>query len=76
LDYLSFDFNLNNNNRKNFKQLSLSLTAQNLFTLSSYSGIDPEVRFSQFGDPLRPGYDNRGTYFQHRSFILGLRTAL
>ena len=76
LDYLSFDFNLNNNNRKNFKQLSLSLTAQNLFTLSSYSGIDPEVRFSQFGDPLRPGYDNRGTYFQHRSFILGLKTAL
>lgn len=76
LDYLSFEFNLNNNNRKNFKQLSLTLTAQNLFTLSSYSGIDPEVRFSQFGDPLRPGYDNRSTYYQHRSFVLGLKTAL
>ena len=50
------------------KNLRLSLTANNLFILTKYTGIDPEV--SQSG--LVFGIDARNYYPKTRSVALGL----
>jgi iron complex outermembrane receptor protein len=62
----------------NLSSLRFYLAAQNLFTLTNYTGIDPEVRVndSENGDSfttsLSPGIERRNTYFQSRSFTLGV----
>lgn len=60
------------------------LSGQNLFTITGYEGVDPEVRFSDPGqagngdfntstpDPLAPGIDRRNTWFTTSTFTLGL----
>ena len=54
-----------------FRQLRLFVTATNLFTVTKYSGIDPEV--SAFGSSaLSSSYDNM-TMPQSRSYQFGLR---
>jgi TonB-linked SusC/RagA family outer membrane protein len=53
-----------------FSRLNLYVTAQNLFTITNYSGFDPEV--SQ-NSPNGPGMGiDYGTYPQARSFIFGV----
>ncbi|PSL47955.1 TonB-linked SusC/RagA family outer membrane protein [Chitinophaga niastensis] len=53
-----------------FSRLNLYVTGQNLFTITKYSGIDPEV--SQ-NSPNGPGMGiDYGTYPQARAFIFGL----
>jgi TonB-linked SusC/RagA family outer membrane protein len=59
--------------------LRLTLVAQNLFTISGYSGADPELRFENSGNPLAPGIDgpnlgvlSRHDYFPARTIFLGL----
>ena len=47
----------------------LSFTAQNVFTITNYSGIDPEVGLS--GDPAVPGVDEN-FYPRPRTFMLGI----
>ncbi|MHC1779189.1 MAG: SusC/RagA family TonB-linked outer membrane protein [Bacteroidales bacterium] len=54
-----------------FKQLRVFAQASNLFTLTKYSGIDPEV--SAFGSSATgAGYDNL-TMPQTRAYIFGIR---
>ena len=60
-------------------KLSAELTAQNLFTLTSYLGTDPEPRyldatnnFDQF-QALASGIDNRELYFPTRTYTFTLR---
>ena len=48
--------------------LKLYLTAQNLFTITGYKGIDPEVDLSG----LEPGMDRYEYYPRTRTFLLGL----
>lgn len=56
--------------------------AQNIFTITNYSGIDPEVRYSDSENDngteanLSPGLERRGTYFTTRSFTLGVQIGL
>lgn len=68
----------------------LSLSVQNLFTVTSFRGNDPEVRLSNVGTPLLPGLVNpnysgnqgnlnvldRGRYPLTRSFTIGARLIL
>ncbi|MBK3517516.1 SusC/RagA family TonB-linked outer membrane protein [Carboxylicivirga marina] len=42
-----------------FKQLSLRTTAENIWTITGYSGYDPEVSMGR-NKGLMPGYDNAG----------------
>lgn len=51
------------------RKLRLYATANNLFTVTSYSGFDPEV--SNMSSPLTPGVDY-GSYPRSRSFIFGV----
>ncbi|MCC6459885.1 MAG: SusC/RagA family TonB-linked outer membrane protein [Saprospiraceae bacterium] len=73
-----------------FTHLRLFVNAQNPFVITGYSGVDPEVRFSDVGsvdnggrptlednpDPLAPGIDRRSTYFRARTFSLGVNVGL
>ncbi|MNV02619.1 TonB dependent receptor [compost metagenome] len=45
-------------------------SASNLFTLTKYSGMDPEV--NQWGNSGRVQGLDWGTYPQNRSFVLGV----
>lgn len=67
-----------------FKSLRFYVSVQNLFILTKYEGVDPEVRFADpgqvgngdfqivpFSDPLAPGIDRRNTWFTTRTFTVG-----
>ncbi len=86
LTYLQFgyDFNMGANN-KYVKKIRAYVAGNNLLTLTGYTGVDPQVRFSDQGsidnggdnrgnrkDGLVPGIDRRNTYFAARTFTFGL----
>jgi hypothetical protein len=78
LDNFSFGYDFNFENSKYIKGLKIFLSGQNLFTITNYSGVDPEVRYSDSGDnnnPLAPGIDRENTYFSTRSFTLGINVS-
>jgi iron complex outermembrane receptor protein len=65
--------------------LRIYLSANNLFTITGYSGADPEVRYSDpgpitegnasrafGGDILVPGIDRRVTYFPTTTITFGI----
>ncbi len=70
---------------KAIRNFRLFAAGQNLFIITKYTGVDPEVRYvdnldSNPGvafqapqpDPLAPGIERRSTYFTTRTFTLGL----
>ena len=80
---VSYRFNLGENFSKYVKSLSANIAGQNLFTITSYTGNDPEASLTDVGptdnggfagtaDPLVPGIDRRSNYFASRTFSLGL----
>jgi TonB-linked SusC/RagA family outer membrane protein len=77
LDNAEIGYNFKTNS-PNLSSLRVYFAAQNLFTITNYTGVDPEVRTndSENGDPftsaLSPGIERRNTYFQTRSFTLGV----
>jgi TonB-dependent starch-binding outer membrane protein SusC len=68
LDNATLGYRFNVSKVKYFKQARIYLTGQNLFTLTDYTGVDPEVGLGG----LAPGIDNRNYYPRTRSFILGV----
>lgn len=52
------------------KDIKIFLTATNLFTITDYSGYDPEVN-ADYGTGLTQGVDN-GSYPQYRTFTAGI----
>lgn len=77
LDNAEIGYNFKTNS-PNLSSLRVYFAAQNLFTITNYTGVDPEVRTndSENNDPftsaLSPGIERRNTYFQTRSFTLGV----
>jgi TonB-linked SusC/RagA family outer membrane protein len=53
------------------KSIRLYLSANNVFIITKYRGIDPEVNIGG----LTPGIDNQNYYPRTRTFILGLNTS-
>jgi iron complex outermembrane receptor protein len=86
LDNLSIarSFSLGNAGRK--KTLQVSLTGQNLLTITNYTGAGPEPAFEDIGattngsqqidpqedDRLAPGIDRRNHYLPSRTVVLGV----
>ena len=62
---LSYDHNIK---IKGIKNLKTYITANNLLTITKYSGIDPEI--NQGG--VAPGVDNNNFYPKTRVFLIGL----
>jgi iron complex outermembrane receptor protein len=77
-------FNLGDNSP--FSGLTVSLTGQNLFVITGYTGTDPEPSLIDNGtvdngadidfanpDVLSPGIDRRYNYFSSRTYTLGVK---
>jgi TonB-linked SusC/RagA family outer membrane protein len=64
---LGCNFGLPQAMKKYVGSLRLYLTGQNLFTITGYSGVDPEVSMSG----LTPGFDGRSYYPRQRTILLG-----
>ena len=87
LDNVTLGYNLPGLSEENgIKSFRIYLSGQNLFTITGYEGVDPEVRYSDTGqvdngqfftfgqipDALAPGIDRRATWFTTRTFTIGL----
>ena len=85
LDNVTLGYNLPGLSEENgIKSVRLYASGQNLFTITGYEGVDPEVRYSDVGqadnggfltqtpDALAPGIDRRATWFTTRTFTIGL----
>lgn len=68
LDNATLGYRFDVANTRYFKQARLYVTGQNLFVLTDYTGVDPEVDLGG----LAPGLDNRNYYPRTRSFIMGV----
>ncbi|MDR0681318.1 MAG: SusC/RagA family TonB-linked outer membrane protein [Dysgonamonadaceae bacterium] len=62
---------LSENFSRYIHSVRIYFTAQNLFTLTGYKGVDPEIS-PRDGDSLQPGFDTRAFYPRQRTFNLGL----
>lgn len=71
LDNLQFGYNIPTRSA-NLNNIRLYGGVQNLFTITQFSGVDPEVRWTTDGDPLAPGIERRNTYFLPRIWTMGL----
>lgn len=74
LDNITLGYNFNFNNQK-IRSMRLYVSGQNLFVITDYTGVDPEVHYS-YGSVLAPGVDNRNSYFRTRTFTFGLNLGL
>lgn len=82
LDNMAIGYTFDTSNSK-LGAARIYIAGQNLFTITGYTGVDPEVRLgdtgsvdnggreSDFVDVLAPGVDRRNTYFFTRTFTLG-----
>ena len=66
------------------KRLRVYLAGNNIFTITGYKGVDPEVRWADPGEsgdvwppnPLAPGIDRRNTWYTARSWSIGVQLGL
>ena len=68
MDNASLSYNFNTKNWWGISKLRVYLTAQDLFTITNYKGLDPEVEM----DDLDPGVEGRKYYPKARTFSLGV----
>ena len=70
---LGYNFNMDGGAISRFR---VYVAAQNLFTITDYTGIDPEVRFADTepepDNGLAPGIERRNTYFTTKTITLGV----
>ena len=73
LDYLTLGYNLNTKKyNKWVKNARISVTANNLFILTGYTGVDPET----YVDGMAFGIDQYNVYPKTRSISLGINLTL
>ncbi|RMG25868.1 MAG: TonB-dependent receptor, partial [Bacteroidetes bacterium] len=76
LDYLSLGREFGASMAGIHTRWKVYLLVQNLFTLTAYEGVDPEVRLNRGSDPFVPGIELRNTYFPVRNWVLGVEMNL
>lgn len=72
LDNLQLGYSLPSNSDW-IENINLYFAAQNLFTITNYQGLDPEVRYTDGGNSLIPGLERRNTFIPTRTFTLGVK---
>jgi iron complex outermembrane receptor protein len=84
LDNVTLGYNIKIGESKAFKSVRLYGTAQNVFQITNYTGIDPDPVLVDYGssdnggfqgttpNPLAPGIDRRNNYFTARTFTFGV----
>jgi hypothetical protein len=76
LDNATLGYNLPLGGNAPFNRVRFYVAGQNLFTITNYTGVDPEVRFQDGNNPLAPGIDRRNTYFRSRTITVGVNLGL
>lgn len=77
LDNATLGYNFNISKKPNgVKSIRAFLSGQNLFTITGYTGADPEVRYSDGGNILAPGIDRRATWVLTRTITFGVSIGL
>jgi TonB-dependent starch-binding outer membrane protein SusC len=71
---LGYNFPIKKGGRNGVRSVRAFFTGHNLFTITGYTGADPEVRYSDAlnGNILAPGIDRRATWVLTRSFTFGV----
>ncbi len=69
LDALSIGYTFHQQTVKPLKGLRLYATVRDLFVITKYSGLDPEVNING----LEPGFEERNVYPETRTFMFGLQ---
>lgn len=69
LDYISLGYDFNVSKLKWINKLNIYLAANNVFTITGYSGVDPETNISG----LSFGIDQYNVYPKTRSYTVGLK---
>ncbi len=72
LDNATLGYTFNFNKDGIIKGLRAYINGQNLFIITDYTGVDPEVRYSYGGNVLAPGVDARDTWVYTRSYTFGV----
>jgi len=82
LDNLQLGYKFDLGENTGFDNIRVYVAGQNLFYITDYSGVDPNVRFidDQNGNgfidngenPLTPGIDRRSTFFRTRTLTAGV----
>src|SRR5690606_24367367 len=72
LDNASLGYNFDTQRIKGLKGLRFYVNAQNLFVITNYKGLDPEVDMSG----LAPGMESRDYYPKARTLSIGLNITL
>ena len=83
LDNATLGYNFNLGSGTWFNKARLYVSGQNLFTITGYTGVDPEARLEDPGsvdnggrtatpNPLNIGIDRRSTYFLARTISVGV----
>ena len=83
LDNATLGYNFTTNPGSAISKVRLYVSGQNLFVITGYTGIDPEVRYVDqidgdgggapgAQDPFAPGIERRSTYFTSRTITFGL----
>ena len=76
LDNASIGYTFDLPDGGSFRKIRAYVSGQNLFTITNYTGVDPEARLRDgdpvFGDPLAPGIDRRNTYVRTRAVQVGV----
>ena len=76
LDNATLGYTVNTEAVDWLKKLRVYVAGQNLFTITDYTGVDPEVRLNDGGDNLSPGIDRRNTYFRQAGVTFGVNVGL
>ena len=71
LDYISVAYNFNTAKQEWLQRFTLFAAANNIFTITGYSGIDPETTM----DGLAFGIDQYNVYPKTRSLTIGLKAS-
>ena len=85
LENLTVGYNFNLSDVASIRELRLYVSGNNLWTITNYSGVDPEVRYSDAGPSdnagfadggplaaLAPGIERRNQWFTQTSLVFGV----
>ncbi len=72
LDNVTLGYNLPKGKIRYLNHVRCYFSVHNVFTLTGYTGLDPEVNING----LAPGFEDFGAYPRTRSFILGIQVGL
>jgi len=85
LDNVTLGYNFDVNESAAFRKIRAYFSIQNAFTITNYTGVDPDPALQDFGaasngdrvnssaDVLSPGIDRRNSYFTARTFTFGVQ---